>query len=274
MSGIICPSYKAGFASPQRGRIKHRSLWRGCVGAWGTSLGPSGSTIFDQSGYGQHCTFNNMEPDTDWEINGGAYSLRFGGTNEYAEASLVNNPISGLSQCTLSGWMSRTSATSVVFGYANNISNTSRISMLWFTDGVLYCTVNNSADMYPNASLGSTGTFHLAITFDGNQATNITKLSLYVNGKLTALANAGALGPSVTASASNLNRFWIGRDLTRYTTGYVGDVMAHSRMLTQKEISLLATRPGIAYETTQRRSYKAAAPPAATANNLMLLGVG
>jgi len=238
----------------RRNVLRYPNLWRGCAGAWGTSLGSTGSTIFDQSGYGQHCTFNNMEPDTDWEINGGAYSLRFGGTNEYAEASLVNNPMSGLSQCTLSGWMSRTSATSVVFGYANNISNTSRISMLWFTDGVLYCSVNNSADMYPNASLGSTGTCHLAMTFDGNQATNITKVRLYVNGNLTALTNGGALGPSVTASASNLNRFWIGRDLTRYTTGYVRDVMAHSRILTQQEISLLATRPGVAYETAQRRS--------------------
>ena len=72
-------------------------LWRGCVGAWSPSLGPTGVTLRDWSGYARHFALTNMDAGTDWVASGGRYALDLDGTNDYLLAptpkSVVVNAI-------------------------------------------------------------------------------------------------------------------------------------------------------------------------------------
>ena len=73
---ILPASYSNGFA-PRDGQPLYPELWRGCVGAWCPSLGPTGLTLRDWSGFGNHGTLTNMDPGTDWVLSGGRYALDF-----------------------------------------------------------------------------------------------------------------------------------------------------------------------------------------------------
>ena len=57
-------------------------LWRGCVGAWCPSLGPSGSRLHDFSGRQNWATLVNMDPATDWVVDEGGLVLDFDGSND------------------------------------------------------------------------------------------------------------------------------------------------------------------------------------------------
>lgn len=63
--------------------MKYASLRQGLVGAWCPSLGPSGNTLLDRSGYGNHGTLTNMDAGTDWVGSRYGWALDFDGTNDY-----------------------------------------------------------------------------------------------------------------------------------------------------------------------------------------------
>jgi len=248
------PSYSTGFASPQRGRMKYPSLWRGCVGAWCPALGPSGLTLRDNSGYGNHGTLTNMDPPTDWVVSGGKYALDFDNSDDRV---VIPDSVKDLTaDMTVSAWAkSPTPAasndnhmfgfygtTSPFSGWGFNFGNSLGTRRgLRFYDGIAWR--NSSADVWSE----NTWT-HAAATIVG------TSLTFFINGAI-----AG------TATVSNANRTWTGRkDIggaggTNLFSGTLDSLAIYERALSASEIMLLASRRGIAYETTQRRSYKAAA---------------
>ena len=89
-SGITNPSFAQGFA--RRGESASPNLWTGLVGAWSPPLGPTGLTLFDQSGYGNDGTLTNMDPATDWMMTEKGWALDFDGSNDYVNcgSNLMN----------------------------------------------------------------------------------------------------------------------------------------------------------------------------------------
>jgi len=67
------------------------SLRQGLVGAWCPSLGATGYTLHDQSGYNNHGTLTNMDAGTDWVASGDGLALDFDGANDY-----IDIPVRGL----------------------------------------------------------------------------------------------------------------------------------------------------------------------------------
>ena len=59
-----------------------RNILTGLVGAWCPSLGPSGYTLLDRSGRGNHGTLTNMDAGSDWLGMPGGWALDFDGTND------------------------------------------------------------------------------------------------------------------------------------------------------------------------------------------------
>ena len=57
--------------------VKYASLRQGLVGAWCPSLGPSGHTLLDRSGYGNHGTLIGMDAPTDWVASRYGWALDF-----------------------------------------------------------------------------------------------------------------------------------------------------------------------------------------------------
>ena len=104
---ILPGSYANGFA-PRDGQPLYPELWRGCVGAWNPGLGPTGLTLRDWSGFGNHGTLTNMELDTDWTPSQGKWSLALDGTNESVLCG--GGTFFQLQTLTLSSWCSSTSS--------------------------------------------------------------------------------------------------------------------------------------------------------------------
>lgn len=76
---ISNPSYQ-NFATFDKSEYPH--LWNGVVGAWCPSLGPTGTRLHDLSGKGNWGTLTNMDPPTDWVLDGGQYAVDFDGAND------------------------------------------------------------------------------------------------------------------------------------------------------------------------------------------------
>jgi len=79
------PSWRQGFAR-YRHRSAHPELWDGLVGLWLPSLGPTGLTLRDLSGRGNHGILTNMDPAADWLTTGEGelpYALGFSKTGDY-----------------------------------------------------------------------------------------------------------------------------------------------------------------------------------------------
>ncbi len=73
------PNWRQGFAR-HRHQSAYPDLWDGLLGAWLPALGPTGWTLFDVGGRGQHGILTSMDPATDWVTAGHrrlAMSLEF-----------------------------------------------------------------------------------------------------------------------------------------------------------------------------------------------------
>ncbi len=86
-SQLHTPSWRQGFA-----RYRHRSafpgLWDGLAGAWLPALGPTGLTLPNTSGGGNHGILTGMDAATDWvpgDPIGGGYALDFDGVNDWVD---------------------------------------------------------------------------------------------------------------------------------------------------------------------------------------------
>jgi len=88
-AGFSRPSYHQGFArSPSESQYPNE--WEGLIGAWIPSLGPTGDTLYDWSGFDNDGTLTLMDPATDWVIGGNprlpGYVLDFDGADDSVNA--------------------------------------------------------------------------------------------------------------------------------------------------------------------------------------------
>jgi hypothetical protein len=236
-------TYANGFA-PRDGEPLYPSLWRGCVGAWNPGLGPSGLTLRDWSGRGNHGTLTNMDPDTDWVLNAGSRMIDFDGSNDYIETTF--NPskvmLTGYS-CSVSCWVKQSSSASrqYLYGIASPVR--------WFvyieaTTRVIAFAIGN-ANLLTGSSFPSSGLHHLAIAKQGAAVTVyidgiISSTNSYAGNDMVPNLNVpiGALaGPAQTLN------------------GMLGSLSFYNRALNDREVSLLSMRPGIAYELAPRRRF-------------------
>ena len=251
--GVRTPSYQAGFYAPERGGSPaYPQLWRGCVGAWNPGLGPSGLVLRDWSGYGNHCGITRAPsapvPSEIWTPRNGRWSLEFADSSANAGyfASCTIPAIIMNDTFTLSAWVYQRSSpgghfpsfiyiVEPVSGRSITLQNT-RKSEVAFTDSV----VQNVT--WPSAL--SLNIFrHFAVSVTNKTAT------FYVDGKVSTTATLVA--PTWSASTRTLH---LGcRPNFGTFDGWMQDYRMYNRASTGNEISLLARRPGIAYELAPRK---------------------
>lgn len=100
---VHTPSWRQGFA-----RHRHRSAYRGL---WLPALGPTGSTLRDVGGRGNHGTLTSMDPATDWATTGKRglpYALDFDGSANYVNCG-NNSSLAMVDEYSYGGWLYRTS---------------------------------------------------------------------------------------------------------------------------------------------------------------------
>lgn len=238
---ILPGSYANGFA-PRDGRPIYPSLWRGCVNAVNPSLGPTGTTLRDWSGFKNDGILTGGPA---YVLSSGRYCVSLDGVDDYVD--LGSNVIIS-DQITVCAFVNIAASRMTLLGYTaadannktHNIGTTgARVPYFqWSLAGNTYFSMSGGA------ALQAGRWYHLAFTRNGASA------SIFVDGvdvtPTLSGASAAALQPNTTTKT-------IGRTLTIYSNGAFTDYRIYRRSLTQNEIKLLASRPGIANELAPRR---------------------
>jgi len=232
------PSYAQGYAGPGGGMPPaNPGLRDGLVGLWQPTLGPTGGTLFDVSGFGNHGTLTSMDPATDWVGSPCGPTLDFDGTNDHVLIPGVNEDRDNSFSVSL--WLSPSSISTTpaqVFGrgYTGN-----------YTGWSIYQTPNVLAWLIPNAALNgwltawecNTGTlvngvwYHVVFIKDG------ADLTCYLDGVPVdsfAMASAaiGDWGNDLHLG-SGVNR---SGDATEFWPGKIASVDIVNRALVPSEV--------------------------------------
>lgn len=243
---ILSGSYANGFA-PRDGRTLYPELWRGCVFAAAPMLGPSGLTLRDWSGFGNHGTLTGVTAASAWTPNRGRYSLSFAGASQYVDtgnSAAFDFATGDFSVCV---WVRIATADAGIIGTLSSaprgwglyIWSTSPY-INWFAYG---STSTNDSRKGPVNIVGD-NRWHL-VAANYSRVTGITQ---YLDG-----INIGNTS-TLTGDLSSSQTLQLGRyPISTTFTGQLDDTRIYSRCLSDWEHRLLASRRGIAYELAPRR---------------------
>jgi len=243
----------------QKTNLRYPGLWRGCVGAWAPCLGPTGLTLRDWSGAGNHCTLTNTTAAAAWLPLRGQYSMWFDGVNDYAVASKANS-IPMLRGIYASTWINPANTTQqkTIFkiGFTGTAGNQEfdGLTLSAWSDGNIYGNFRNTTivDTDYTASVAYTATLqHVAAWMDMSGTVKV-----YLNGVQSATtANASAIASAAmtfTQPATIGVRYDINGTLDKYFAGNIDDVR-WGFSASDSIFKTLAKRRGIAYELAPRR---------------------
>jgi len=255
------PSYANGFARCAA-ESESPGLWTGLQGLWMPSLGPTGLTLRDWSGKGNHGTLTSMDPATDWVAGEKGWALDYDGSNDYVGAAGPQSLMAGATQATIVMLAFRPGSVMTNCGFGN--TNNYRFNLLHYFN-TIYC--QNGLSHYPNVANSATGWVHYAMTWS-----SVDDFKLWVNGKQLTLGSDQS-NPPALASAANLGDWTIGAEIAngRYSTGKIGLVCLYNRVLSVPEIQHLHADPH-ALVRPRRRVFKAAVATGNRRRRMILFG--
>jgi len=222
------PTYQSGFASPRRGGLKYPKFWRGRVGSWCPSLGVTGNTLFDHSGFGNHGALTNGPT---WDVSEGRHANGFDGVDDRI---LIQSPKMPSSEYTMCGWFfanSLASSKAIVsmgdHSVADQVLNfsSSRLHLISYhsigVDTLLANTTLLTGKWYHGCLTRTQST--LAIYLDGRDDGSMAVGSTSANYGTTPTMDIGSRG-SVGGS---------------FFSGSLDDIRIYNRALPQNEITQL-----------------------------------
>ena len=246
---VRTPSYQAGFYAPERGgRAAYPQLWRGCVGAWNPGLGPSGAVLRDWGGRKNHSTLTNGPV---WSTSTGQQAIQFDGVNDHISVGLI-----GIGAVNTRSLWFRSSNTSRN-GYMMDMGGNN----YWIQHNLNRVTVGagNTSYFASNQTISNDRWYHASAVMDAG-----SRLALYIDGIL----DKSQIVTPGTPGILSIGRFSLNSSFNFF--GDMTDIVIHNRALSANEISLLARRPGIAYELAARRFYSL--PPSSARLRRLLTG--
>jgi len=191
---------------PLIGRPLYPELWDRCVGAWAPCLGPTGLTLRDWSGRGNHGTLVGMSVSTAWARNEGRYELTFDRTNKHVLFDRIIPKPTGPGS--MSCWFRP---------LANSYSALIMQNTTTGNNGI-YQVSGTSIEVYPYGLTGGSFTVgkwtHMSVTWDGSTA------RLYINGLQAVTSSTNPL-----FDVSNL-----GYEPNESANGGIDDVLLHCVM--------------------------------------------
>jgi hypothetical protein len=231
--------------------MRYASLRQGLVGAWCPSLGPSGNTLIDRSGYGNHGTLTDMDAATDWVSGRFGWALDFDGSDDYVQRDIVSSAqaqtimffvkpsatIDSTSspQCCVQvrrGGVNQ--AYNISLGSATGFLSNEYITLIAAESGYRVAVADGGvvpSDRFTHIALRWNGSAH-EFYVDGRQRSTVVNDVPYV-----ATINCLVLGVEAdNAGVGNLIRFF---------SGQLEDIRVYSRGVTPQEIRLCASEPGI-----------------------------
>lgn len=237
-----------------------RNILTGLIGAWCPSLGPSGYTLLDRSGRGNHGTLRNTDA-TFWQGSRFGWSMKFDGTNDYVD--FVDVPVLRLEGVSWSWafWINP----SLLSKYQAFIAHDSNV-----TQNPLYeIGIDNTNRLYIyNQSVIIIGSImvadwqHCVVTGEIINATQMT-VTLFQNGVSTATGTYAIFG----SSRGQRLRFGVdaesGAGQSGYATASMSDIGLWARCLRSSDIRRLYEYQGgglgrLLTQRAQRRVFRTA----------------
>jgi len=178
-----------------------------------------------------------------WGTSTGRQAIHFNGVDDYVTGPIVVPSTIGKTLCC---WFRSTDGNKLQF-----LANVGNSILLRLHNGKLIGYV------FPFVFLTGVTTYQAGRWYHAAVSASATKIDLYLDGRLEAtssrsgLINAGT-ALSVGATLPDLSSY--------YLAGQSTDILLYDRGLSSNEISLLARRPGIAYELAPRRFYSLPTP--------------
>ena len=231
----MVPSYDQGFAR-YAGVSAFSNLRRGLVGAWLTSFGNSGDTLFDESGFHSDGALTGMDPATDWVNFEGKLALEFDGTtDQQVQVSVAGDlPLDFTQDKTFSLWFKADDTSTTQRMLANQVETTN-VTRIWIqANEVGVTSYNGTFFSASTAFTDTTGWHHIVGIHDGTTPIG------YLDGVLMAsTTNRGGKGGGPS--------FNIGSDTVAVGSnpfnGLLADVFAWDRLLVPNEIQQLFVDP-------------------------------
>jgi hypothetical protein len=253
-----------------------RNILQGLIGAWCPSLGPSGYTLLDRSGRGQHGTLQNMDAASDWIGTSTGWALDFDGNND--GASIGTNERLNPTNYNVALWFTPTVVTSGQKSIFSQIDATGNIGKAIRRNGAkLEFTVAASGSIFrvwtSDSTYAATLT-HGVVSWDGTGTPRI-----WINGVQSAVTLAATSGTLPAPAAQPL---YIGCDgafgQTSNLYNFAGTVHSAAlwgRSLTTVEVSQLYGLGVGGFArllTPQRRSYAFRVPAAGNRRRRIICG--
>lgn len=199
-----------------------------------------GTTASDSSGTGNH---GMLSGSGIWSPSGGPRNgaLELNGTNSFVNVPDAPN-LDNTSAFTLAYWFRAYSYTSGGAGLVskrNTASDNNAYTTFLQTDHLIYVDIDGNNNRFSSTTAFATNQwYHVAITFDGSQATN-QRARLYVNGALEKVA--AETSAAIPDRNSSLKVGLTHSNVTTFLNGAMADVRFYRRALAESEVAWLAT---------------------------------
>lgn len=195
-----------------------------------------------------------MDAATDWVVSGGRYALDFDGVDDLVSFATLPALDTIASQ---SFWFRRGGVSQHCPGMGLGVigSTANRFVVQVWNDGVVYVSFGGSNwGSFPSNDLQW---HHVAVNYDGSQATNATRLRVWLDGTEVSLSYTGSIPATIGSyTTMRIGQTFAGAALGAdpYGIGWFDSALIFNRTLPPAKIRLLATRRGIAFERRKRRS--------------------
>jgi hypothetical protein len=161
------------------------------------------------------------------DIIGRKLLLEFDGRNDYAEGTILLNDIA---QATLMGWIKLDA------NFVNNgvVMGQDRINISINASRQLVATVKTTGATFTTTPLDKSRWYHIAVVYNGGDATGYVRL--YLNGNEVAHFTAGAYSGTLGTAA---NKFTIGKtpgSSSNYFRGFIDEVRVFDTALTATQL--------------------------------------
>ena len=244
------PSYKQGFAK-SAAESDAPELWKGCVGLWMPSLGPTGLTLRDISGYGNHGTLTNMDPATDWVMTEKGWALDTANASTATiDTSLditgANYSIGCLCKPTAAG-----SSTTCGIIADMDVNGTYGIGLGYRVHNEIQVYIAGNGWHDPNYVLTVGSWYQLFVTHD----VVAEVLKIYAQGR--EILSAGGVAVPINSTRGLSFSQYTPVSGVRNWPGLFATCIAYSRVLAPNEIQLLYQDP-FAMVRQQQKAYPAA----------------
>lgn len=242
------PSWSQGFAR-SAGESAFPGRWTGLRGAWPTSLGPTGDTLFDVSGNKNNGTLDSdMDPATDWTIQEGQYVLTYSTNQGVRVGNFSSSIFSADATVVASARLTSTVGNKTLFD--KRTGNNAGFLIL-IDDGVIE-SAWDATDVV-QGTLTVNVWHHIAVTRSGSTVKHFLD-GVQVGSDGTASEDASNTNQAIIAgrSFSGLANSWIGQ---------IGPLLVYDRALAPNEIQQLHVDPLAPFRRRRRFIFKSPVAP-------------